>query len=63
MSEFNIKIKSTFNGRGGTAGSFTWQRLEEILHSAKELRDDETIEGYSVSQDGVNFYIKKVDKS
>jgi len=62
-NNFTVKINPAFKGRGGVAGAFTWQRLEKILRNAGELRDNETIEGYEVSEANVNFYIKRVDKS
>lgn len=54
-----IKLDPNFTGHGGTAGFFTWHRLEEILRSAGELRGNESIEGYRVEDAGVNFFVKK----
>lgn len=58
MKKELIKINPDFNG-GGTAGFFTWHRLEEILRAAGELRGNETIDGYRIEDAGVNFFIKK----
>lgn len=59
MADKVIKIDPEFTGHGGTAGFFTWHRLEQILRAAGELRDGERIEGYRIEEAGVNFYVKK----
>jgi hypothetical protein len=44
---------------GGVVGSFSWRRLHEILRSSGELRPGETVLRYTVSTDGVQFYLDR----
>ncbi len=54
----NIKVKVNPNFTGaGLAGSLSWQRLEQILRDAGELKDNEVINGYRADKQGINFYI------
>ncbi len=62
MNKFDVKLAPDFTGFG-TCGHFTWNRLAKILQTAGELQDDESVDGFTVTEDGVNFYVKKLDNT
>lgn len=44
----------------GSAGAFSWRRLEEILRAAGELRSSECVKGYRVDHFGVSFFVEDI---
>jgi len=54
--KIDVKINANFSG-AGLAGWISWERMEQILRNAGELRDNESINGYRADKQGVDFYI------
>lgn len=48
-----------FQGKAGTVGYISWERLEKMLRVVGDLREGEQVAGYVVEDTGINFYIEK----
>jgi len=59
MAGKDIPIDLDFKSGSGVVGYFSWRRLSEILRAAGELKDNERIKGYYVTEDGVKFYTEE----
>lgn len=60
MSKLEIKTKPELcQGSGGLAGAISWERLEEQLRSAGELRNGETIIRVEVDENGITYFIHR----
>lgn len=43
---------------GGTAGFISWRRLKELLRAAKEIKENERLRSYTVTEDGITIYVE-----
>ena len=44
---------------GGLCGFVSWRRLQEVFHSSNELRPNERVKYWRISDDGITYGIEK----
>jgi len=53
-----VKLSPEFAG-AGTCSVIRWDIFEQMLRDTEHLKDDETLDGVKVDENGIQYYIRK----